>query len=77
MDTLNKELLVRGFTQALDPGTPTHRLGNHLDQVWVRNLDVMSALVANEMEQVSDHNLVKVVLGATCLSKKKVSFSDQ
>ena len=31
MDTLNKELLVRGFTQALEPGTPTHKLGNHLD----------------------------------------------
>ena len=50
MEALNKELLVRGFTQALAPGTPTHRLGNHLDQVWVKNLVVNSALVANVVE---------------------------
>ena len=50
MATLNKELLFRGFAQALNPGTPTHRLGNHLDQVWVKNLQVESALVANEVD---------------------------
>ena len=75
MATLNKELLFRGFAQALDPGTPTHRLGNHLDQVWVKNLTGVRALVANEVEQVSDHNLIKVVLGAN-LSKKRVAFTD-
>lgn len=77
MEALNKELLVRGFTQALEPGTPTHKLGNHLDQVWVKNLTVTNALVANVVDQVSDHNLVKVEVSAPNPSRKKVTFADQ
>ena len=77
MDALNKELLVRGFTQALEPGTSTHKLGNHLDQVWVKNLRVVSALVANVVDQVSDHNLIRVEVVAPNLSRKRVTFADQ
>ena len=53
-------LTIAGFTPALRGKTPTHRDGNQLDQIWVRNLLITNAIVADPIDQVSDHNLIKV-----------------
>ena len=62
-------LTIAGFTAALRGKTPTHRDGNQLDQMWVRNLQITNAIVADPIDQVSDHNLIQVKLEATCIQR--------
>ena len=49
--------------------TPTHREGNQLDQLWVRNLVITNAIVADPIDQVSDHHLIQVKMEATCVER--------
>ena len=61
-------LTIAGFIPALRGKTPTHRDGNQLDQMWVRNLSITNAIVADPIDQVSDHfNQVKVE--AVCIER--------
>ena len=62
-------LTLTGFTPALRAKTPTHRDGNQLDQMWVRNLQITNAIVADKIDQVSDYNLVQVKMEATCIGR--------
>ena len=34
--------------------------------MWVRNLQITNAIVADRIDQVSDHNLIQVKMEATC-----------
>ena len=63
-EKLNVELVRRGFTPAIADGTPTHRDGNHLDQVWVRKVDLVKVALADRVNKVSDHNLIRVIVGS-------------
>jgi endonuclease/exonuclease/phosphatase (EEP) superfamily protein YafD len=58
LNKLHTFLTAAGFTPALRAKTPTHREGNQLDQLWVRNLTILNAIVADPIDQVSDHNLI-------------------
>ncbi len=49
--------------------TPTHRDGNQLDQMWVRNLQITNAIVADPIDQVSDHYLIQLKMEATCIGR--------
>ena len=49
--------------------TPTHRDGNQLDQMWVRNLSITNAIVADPIDQVLDHHLIQVKMEATCIQR--------
>ena len=49
--------------------TSTHRDGNQLDQMWVRNLQITNAIVADPIDQVSDHYLIQVKMEAVCISR--------
>ena len=49
--------------------TPTHRDGNQLDQLWVRNLQITNAIVADKIDQVSYHNQFQVKMEAVCISR--------
>ena len=40
----------------------THRKGNQFDQMWTRNIAILNAIVADPIDQVSDHSLIKIVL---------------
>ena len=40
LSKLHTFLTLAGFTPALRAKTPTHRDGNQLDQMWVRNLQI-------------------------------------
>ena len=62
-------LTLPGFIPALRGKTPTHRDGNQLDQMWVRNLQITNAIVADPIDQVSDHNLIQVKMEATCVER--------
>ena len=68
--TMKRELLRRGFTPAIADGTPTHRDANHLDQVWVKNVELVRAVIPEEMLEWSDHRLIKVVVGAEVTHRK-------
>ena len=46
VNNLHERLTKMGFTPGLEEGTPTHRDGNMLDQVWVRNLQVTNVLLS-------------------------------
>ena len=37
--------------------------------MWVRNLAITNAIVADPIDQVSDHNLVQVKMEATCIER--------
>ena len=64
-------LTAAGFTPALRAKTPTHREGNQLDQLWVRNLTILNAIVADPIDQVSDHNLIQVKVEAVCIQREQ------
>jgi hypothetical protein len=74
--TMTRELLRRGFTPAIADGTPTHRDGNHLDQVWVKNVELVRAVIAEEMLEWSDHRLIKVVEGAEVTHRRDAPRSE-
>ena len=42
----------------------THREGNHLDQLWTRNIAILNAIVAKPIDQVSDHSPILVTMEA-------------
>ena len=69
LSKLHTSLTSAGFTPALRAKTPTHRDGNQLDQMWVRNLQITNAIVADPIDQVSDHNLIQVKMEAVCISR--------
>ena len=54
-------MIGAGLTPALREGTPTHREGNHLDQLWTRNIAIVNAVVAKPADQVSDHSPILVL----------------
>jgi endonuclease/exonuclease/phosphatase (EEP) superfamily protein YafD len=62
-------LTIAGFIPALRVNTSMHRDGNQLDQMWVRNLTITNAIVADPIDQVSDHNLIQVKMEATCIER--------
>jgi hypothetical protein len=37
--------------------------------MWVRNLTITNAIVADPIDQVSDHNLIQVKMEATCIER--------
>jgi endonuclease/exonuclease/phosphatase (EEP) superfamily protein YafD len=65
LDPLSRQLALKGFMPVIQQGVATHKLGNQLDQVWIRNLNIRSAQLADLEEQVSDHRMVRVVVEAT------------
>ena len=69
LSKLHTSLTSAGFIPALRAKTPTHRDSNQLDQMWVRNLKITNAIVADPIDQVSDHNLIQVKMEAVCMSK--------
>ena len=50
LNKVNTSLLVAGFSPALIQGTPTHRDGHQLDQLWTRNLVIQNAIVADAID---------------------------
>jgi len=71
LNKLHTFLTMAGFTPALRAKTPTHREGNQLDQLWVRNLTIVNAIVADPIDQVSDHNLIQVRMEAVCIQREQ------
>ena len=37
--------------------------------MWVRNLTITNAIVADPIDEVSDHNLIQVKMEATCIGR--------
>ena len=71
LNKMHTYLRQAGFTPALREKTPTHREGNQLDQLWVRNLTIVNAIVADPIDQVSDHNLIQVKMEAVCIQREQ------
>ena len=42
-----------------------------MDQLWVRNLTILNAIVADPIDQVSDHNLIQVKVEAVCIQREQ------
>jgi hypothetical protein len=63
MKNLHTKLTKCGFHAGLETGTGTHRDGNMLDQVWIRNLDLKSVLLSDFQDtEVTDHCCIKVTV---------------
>jgi len=39
--------------------------------MWVRNLTIVNAIVADPIDQVSDHNLIQVRVEAVCIQREQ------
>ena len=60
---ISKALDELGFTPALRFPTITHKQGGHLDQIFVRNNDIVEANTSeNFLDDISDHKCLKVTL---------------
>jgi hypothetical protein len=58
-----RELHILNFTRALDPNTITHKYGGHLDQIFVRGVDITNALFNDGFDrEVTDHKCLMVTL---------------
>ena len=42
-----------------------------MDQLWVRNLTIVNAIVVDPIDQVSDHNLIQVKMEAVCVQREQ------
>ena len=62
-------LTIAGFIPAFRGKTPTHRDGNQLDQMWVRNLSITNAIFSDSIDQVSDYHLIQVKMEAVCIEQ--------
>ena len=63
MKMMSNVLSRCNFAAAIATGTETHRQGNHLDQVYARNIDIVAAGVSDGYdEEISDHKCLKVTL---------------
>ena len=60
---MHEALAKLGFGPALEPGTTTHKEGNHLDQLWVRNLEILNVAMADLNNDISDHHQIMVRIG--------------
>jgi hypothetical protein len=59
-----KELRKDGLTSVFQDGTVTHQKESQLDQIFVRNLEVLRSSVSeNYIEDISDNKIFKVKLG--------------
>ena len=63
VNLLNNALVKLGFVPGLESGTMTHKGGNHLDQLWVRNLEVLNVALAERNDTISDHHQIMVRVG--------------
>ena len=68
---MHTALVIAGFTAALRQGMATHREGNQLDQLWTRNMTIANAIVADPIDQVSDHNLIRVEMEAVLVERQQ------
>ena len=58
-----REFHFLDFARAIDPRTITHKLGGHLDQIFVRGAEITNALVNDGFDrEVTDHKCLKVTL---------------
>ena len=63
MSVVTETLSRCNFAGALRAGTETHRQGNHLDQVFTRNIDVVTAVTSDGYDEaISDHRCLRVTL---------------
>ena len=63
MDYIVEQLTPLNFTLAVDPSFETHRQGGHLDQVFVRNMEVGEVVLGERYsDAVSDHKCITVTL---------------
>ena len=60
---ISKQLVRMKFVTAFKYPTVTHRQGGHLDQVFVRNLQLKSAVISEGYyDQISDHKCLKATV---------------
>ena len=69
MTKVHSQMVGAGLTPALREGTVTHLGGNHLDQLWTRNITITNAVVGKRVDKVSDHNPVMVTMEATAIQR--------
>ena len=69
-------MMTAGLTPALREGTMTHREGNHLDQLWTRNIAILNAIVAKPIDQVSDHSPILATMEATLVQRQQLPVQE-
>ena len=71
LNKMHTFLSLAGFTPALRERTKTHRDGNQLDQLWTRNIAITNAIVAEPIDQVSDHGAIQVKMEAVFVQREQ------
>ena len=68
--------MLAGFTPALRERVATHRDGNQLNHMWTRNMTIRNALVADPIDQVSDHYPIQVKMEVTLVDREQAPHHD-
>ena len=71
MAKVHSQMVGAGFTPALIEDTATNREGNHLDQLCTRNIAITNAIVADPIDQVSDHCPIQVKMEAVFVQREQ------
>ena len=51
------------FMSGISPSVATHKFGNHLDQVFAKNIRITNAVVNQDLDHsITDHKCLKVHL---------------
>ena len=63
LPVIDGHLKQLNFSPALHDDVATHKLGNQLDQVYAKNIDIVNAVVNGELDHsITDHRCIKVTL---------------
>jgi endonuclease/exonuclease/phosphatase (EEP) superfamily protein YafD len=63
LETVAGALHSMNFVSAIGQDVSTHKFGNHLDQVFARNIQITNAVVNKDLDHsVTDHNCLKIHL---------------
>ncbi len=63
LDLVSNALHSMNFVSAISPDVSTHKFGNHLDQVFARNILITNSVVNQDLDHsVTDHRCLKIHL---------------
>ncbi len=63
LETMSRHLASLKFDVGINPEVATHKFGNHLDQVFAKNITITNAVVNEDLDHsITDHKCIKVHL---------------
>jgi endonuclease/exonuclease/phosphatase family metal-dependent hydrolase len=63
LEVVSNALHSMNFVSAISPDVATHKFGNHLDQVFAKNIHITNSVVNQDLDHsITDHRCLKIHL---------------